>query len=86
MKTFLWAQVGAIKNTQKFFDDTFLIFNADILSNINITDMLKFHREKHASVTIAVTRVENPCQYGVIEYNEDLYAKSFTEKPEDYGN
>lgn len=72
---------GAIKNTQEFFDDTFLIFNADILSNIDILDMLKFHREKHASVTIAVTEVDNPCQYGVIEYNEDLYAQSFTEKP-----
>ena len=72
---------GAIKNTQKFFDDTFIIFNADILSNINITDMLKFHKEKHASVTIAVTKVENPSHYGVIEYNEDLYAESFTEKP-----
>ncbi|HVI40309.1 MAG TPA: NDP-sugar synthase, partial [Anaerovoracaceae bacterium] len=72
---------GAIKNTQEFFDDTFLIFNADILSNINIIDMLKFHKEKCASVTIAVTRVEDPCQYGVIEYNNDLYAESFTEKP-----
>lgn len=72
---------GAIKNTQEFFDDTFIIFNADILSNINIIDMLKFHKEKRASVTIAVTRVENPSHYGVIEYNEDLYAESFTEKP-----
>ena len=72
---------GAIKNAQEFFDDTFLIFNADILSNINIIDMLKFHKEKRASVTIAVTRVENPSHYGVIEYNEDLYAESFTEKP-----
>ena len=80
-KTFLWARGGAIKNTQKFFDDTFFIFNADILSNINIMEMMKFHKEKRASVTIAVTRVENPSLYGVIEYNEDLYAKSFTEKP-----
>lgn len=72
---------GAIKNAQKFFDETFIIFNADILSNIDIIDMLKFHREKHAAVTIAVTRVENPSQYGVIEYNEELYAESFTEKP-----
>ena len=72
---------GAIKNTREFFDDTFLIFNADILSNIDILDMLKFHKEKSASVTIAVTQVENPSLYGVIEYNEDLYAESFTEKP-----
>jgi mannose-1-phosphate guanylyltransferase len=72
---------GAIKNVQEFFDDTFIIFNADILSNIDILDMMKFHKEKSASVTIAVTKVENPSLYGVIEYNKDLYAESFTEKP-----
>lgn len=72
---------GAIKNTEEFFNDTFIIFNADILSNINIMDMLKFHQKKCAAVTIAVTRVENPSAYGVIEYNENLYAESFTEKP-----
>lgn len=72
---------GAIKNTQEFFNDTFLIFNADILSNINVLDMLKFHKDKKAAVTIAVTKVENPSLYGVIEYDADFYAESFTEKP-----
>lgn len=72
---------GAIKNAEKFFDDTFIIFNADILSDINIADMMKFHKEKAAAVTIAVTQVENPSNYGVIEYNEKLFAESFTEKP-----
>ncbi len=72
---------GAIKSAEEFFDDTFIIFNADIVSDINIIDMMKFHKEKCASVTIAVTQVKNPSAYGVIEYNENLYAESFTEKP-----
>jgi mannose-1-phosphate guanylyltransferase len=72
---------GAIKNTEDFFNDTFIIFNADILSDINIGDMMRFHKEKRAAVTIAVTKVENPSAYGVIEYDKDLYAESFTEKP-----
>ena len=72
---------GAIKNAEEFFDDTFIIFNADILSDINIMDMMKFHKEKCAAVTIAVTQVKNPSAYGVIEYNDKLYAESFTEKP-----
>jgi mannose-1-phosphate guanylyltransferase len=72
---------GAIKNTEEFFDETFIIFNADIFCDIDITDMIKFHKEKGAAVTIAVTQVENPTAYGVIEYNENLYAESFTEKP-----
>jgi mannose-1-phosphate guanylyltransferase len=72
---------GAIKNTEEFFDDTFIIFNADILCDINMKEMIEFHKEKGAAVTIAVTQVENPSAYGVIEYNENLFAESFTEKP-----
>ncbi|MGH4122131.1 MAG: sugar phosphate nucleotidyltransferase [Clostridium sp.] len=72
---------GAIKNAEEFFNDTFIIVTEDILSDINIVDMLKFHKEKCAVVTVAVTQVENPSDYNVIEYNENLYAESFTEKP-----
>lgn len=71
---------GAIKNAEEFFDDTFIVFTEDILSDINIADMMKFHKEKCASVTVAVTKVENPSDYDAIEYNENLYAESFTEK------
>ena len=72
---------GAIKYAEEFFDDTFIVFNADILSDINIKDMMKFHKDKRAAVSIAVTQVEDPSAYGVIEYNEHYYAESFTEKP-----
>lgn len=71
---------GAIKDAEKFFHDTFIVFTEDILSDINIKDMMRFHKEKGASVTIAVTKVENPADYDVIEYNENLYVESFTEK------
>lgn len=72
---------GAIKNSAKYFDDSFFVLNADILSNINFTEMLRFHRRKKADVTIAVTRVNDPSAYGVIEYDKDDFALSFREKP-----
>lgn len=72
---------GAIKNCQKYFDDTFLIFNSDILSNLDLKELVKFHKQKGADVTIAATKVENPSSYGVIEYNPEEYIVSFTEKP-----
>lgn len=62
---------GAIKNAQRFFDDTFLVFNADILSDIDISEMIRFHKEKGALATIAVTKVDNPSAYGVIEHDEN---------------
>ncbi|MCR4436316.1 MAG: NDP-sugar synthase [Clostridiales bacterium] len=73
---------GAIKNTESFFEDTFLIFNSDILSDIDYREMLRFHKTKSAAVTIAVTSVDNPSMYGVIEYDQQGYAVSFKEKPQ----
>ena len=51
-------------------------YYADILSDISIRDMIKFHKVKRAAVTIAVTQVENYSAYGVIEYNDNLYVKT----------
>lgn len=72
---------GAIKNAEPFFGDTFLVFNADILCNMDFKELIKFHRSKAAAVTIAVTQVGNPSAYGVIESDKNGYALSFTEKP-----
>ncbi|MGE5613113.1 MAG: sugar phosphate nucleotidyltransferase [Bacillota bacterium] len=73
---------GAIKNAEEFFDDTFIVLNADILSDIDISDMIHFHKEKGALATIAATRVENPSAYGVIECDADGYISAFKEKPQ----
>lgn len=73
---------GAIKNSEQYFDDSFYVLNADILSNIDFSEMMRFHKRKKADVTIAVTRVRNPSDYGVIEYDENGYATSFREKPQ----
>ncbi|CUH97095.1 hypothetical protein P22_3221 [Propionispora sp. 2/2-37] len=72
---------GAIKNAEKHFDGTFLIFNADILSEIDVQAMLKHHKQHNAAATIAVKQVNNPSQYGVIEYDADYRIRSFKEKP-----
>lgn len=72
---------GAIKNCQKYFDETFLVFNSDILSNIDLKALIKFHQQKKADVTIAAIEVEDTSNYGVIEYDPDETIVSFTEKP-----
>lgn len=72
---------GAIKNAQRYFEDTFLVFNADIVSDIDAAKMLRFHKRKKADVTIAVTYVKDPTPYGVIEFDSNDYAITFKEKP-----
>src|SRR5690554_4108678 len=72
---------GAIKNAQPFFDSPFLVFNADIVSDIDYRKMWEFHKEKKADVTIAVTYVEDPTAYGVIEFDDEGFVRTFKEKP-----
>lgn len=72
---------GAIRNAAKF-DDTFLVFNGDIVSGIDLGRMLSFHKAHRAEVTIAATYVEDPSAYGVIEYDAQRMIRAFKEKPQ----
>jgi mannose-1-phosphate guanylyltransferase len=72
---------GAIKNAEEFFDDTFIILNSDIVSDIDYAELIRYHKEKKAHVTIAMTEVEDPSQYGVIEFNDSGFVTAFKEKP-----
>ncbi|HHW58361.1 MAG TPA: NDP-sugar synthase [Clostridia bacterium] len=72
---------GAIKNAEKFFDDTFLILNSDIVSDIDYADLIKYHKRRRAQVTIASIEVRDTSQYGVIEFDEKGFITAFKEKP-----
>lgn len=72
---------GAIKSTELQFNEPFIVFNSDILSDINIMKLIDFHKAKKPLATIAVTEVSDPSMYGVIEYDTNGYATSFIEKP-----
>lgn len=72
---------GAAKNAEKYLDGTCFIFNGDILTDLDLNEMLKYHREKEAKVTIALTPVEDPTQYGLVERTTDGRIERFIEKP-----
>ena len=72
---------GAVKNTEAFLDGSFFVFNGDIMTCIDLRAMLSFHRERKAQVTIALTPVEDPSAYGVVETTADGRVKRFIEKP-----
>lgn len=72
---------GAVKNAERYLDSTFAVLNGDIFTDLDITDMLAFHRRKGAKVTIALTWVDNPSAFGVVETDSDGRVERFTEKP-----
>jgi NDP-sugar pyrophosphorylase family protein len=72
---------GAIKNCEPLLDETFYVFNGDILTELDLTHMGEEHRRNGAQVSISLTWVDDPTPYGVIETDESGRILSFREKP-----
>lgn len=72
---------GAVKNAGCHVDKTFFVLNGDVFSDIDYTDMLNFHRQNEAKATIALTYVDDPTKFGVVETAKNGRVKCFKEKP-----
>lgn len=62
-------------------NDTFVVMNGDIICDLDVAALVKFHREHKAEGTLHLTPVEDPSQYGVVEINADGWVERFVEKP-----
>ena len=72
---------GGVKSVSNFIDDTFIVGSGDILSDFNISDILKFHKSMGAKITIVLTEVEDPRQFGIVELENNKIIR-FLEKPD----
>jgi glucose-1-phosphate cytidylyltransferase len=72
---------GRIKRIEKYIDDTFCLTYGDGLSDINITNLIDFHKKQSKIAT--VTAVQPPGRYGALEFDSinTYLVKSFLEKP-----
>jgi mannose-1-phosphate guanylyltransferase len=77
----LAGTAGSLKRIQSFFDETFFVLMGDGLTNIDLTDMLRFHKEKGSKATVAVMPLDDPSHYGVVGINDSSLVTSFQEKP-----
>ena len=62
-------------------DETFCFTYGDGLSNVNIKELIKFHKKNNKIAT--VTAVTPPGRFGVLDINKQNIVKQFTEKPND---
>jgi mannose-1-phosphate guanylyltransferase/phosphomannomutase len=73
---------GSVKNAQEaLHDDRFLVISGDALTDIDLTDMVRFHKKNGALVTIGLKRVPNPLEFGIIIVDDDGRIQRFLEKP-----
>ena len=72
---------GAVKNVEHLLDDTTFVFNGDVMTDLDLQAMLAYHREKQSKVTISLTPVDDPTQFGLVEMHKDNRVHRFLEKP-----
>lgn len=73
---------GALKNAEaEVGDSTFLVFNGDVLTDVDLGELLSFHRDREADATILLTPVEDPSAFGVVPTESDGRVTGFIEKP-----
>lgn len=73
---------GRLKRVRQYIDGTFCFTYGDGLSDLNITDLLAFHRQQGTQATL--TAVQPPGRFGVIDFNEEKIS-AFHEKPSGEG-
>lgn len=62
-------------------DSTFLVVNGDVLTDLDVGELWKFHQESGAEGTLALTPVEDPSRYGVVPIDDSGRVQAFIEKP-----
>ncbi|MEM0448483.1 MAG: NDP-sugar synthase [Methanomassiliicoccales archaeon] len=72
---------GAVKLLEKQLPDTYVVAMGDVLMDIDFHHIVSFHKKSGAMVTIALTEVEKPEQFGIVGLEEDGRITRFKEKP-----
>lgn len=73
---------GALKNAEAHVgDETFLAFNGDVLTDVDLGALLEWHASRAAEATFLLTPVEDPSAYGVVPTDPRGRVAGFIEKP-----
>ena len=72
---------GAYRNAASLITETTVVFNGDVLTDIDMNEVIRFHRERQAAATIVLAPVPNPTAYGLVETEKDGRVRRFLEKP-----
>jgi len=78
----LLGTAGGVKRLAKNFDGTFVVVSGDALTDVNLGELVRLHKEKGALATIALRRVFDTSEFGVVELDGDGDILGFQEKPD----
>ncbi len=77
-----YGTAGAVKLAQEHIgDENFIIISGDLVTDFDFKKIFDYHKEKNSKLTITLTSVENPLEFGVVIANENGTIEKFLEKP-----
>jgi mannose-1-phosphate guanylyltransferase len=62
-------------------DETFVVVNGDVLTDLDVAELVSFHRDRGAEATLHLIPVEDPSSYGVVGIDAEGRVERFVEKP-----
>lgn len=79
----LLGTAGGVKRLEdRFRDGTFVVVSGDALTDVDLRRLVEFHKETGAVATIALRRVYDTQEFGVVEIDEEHNIQGFQEKPD----
>jgi len=77
-----YGTAGAVKLAEEYIgDDNFIIISGDLVTDFDFKKLFDFHEKKKSKLSIGLTAVDNPLQFGVVIANEENVIEKFLEKP-----
>jgi mannose-1-phosphate guanylyltransferase / phosphomannomutase len=73
---------GSVKNAEDALrDEPFLVISGDALTDIDLSELVRFHTDNGALVTVGLARVPDPLEFGIVIADDDGRIQRFLEKP-----
>ncbi len=72
---------GAVRSVRDQLDGTTIVFNGDVLTDLDLAAMLADHRRSEAALSIALKPVDDAGPYGLVSLDGDGRVQQFLEKP-----
>ncbi len=77
-----YGTAGAVKLAEEFIgNENFIIISGDLVTDFDFRKIFDYHEKKNSKLTITLTSVDNPLEFGVVIANEEGKIEKFLEKP-----
>ena len=72
---------GGLGLLKQELNETFLMMNGDVLTSLNYSDLVNYHKRTKSIATIALNKREVDIDFGVVELDNDNSIVGYKEKP-----